>query len=87
LSSIGKRCKTLQERAHELADDYYAVGSEINHFSELLKATEIPQASTFYRRLADLIFRQGDFTLYSGEIMHQKVASWFKYQMTEARTF
>ena len=40
---IGKRCKDLQARAHMLADDYYAIGAEINHFSELLKTTEIPQ--------------------------------------------
>lgn len=74
-------------RSHELADDYYAIGAEINHFSELIKIAEIPQASNFYRRLADVIIRQGDFTLYTGELMHQKVSSWFKYQMTESRTF
>ena len=76
---VAKRCKTLQSRSHDLADDYYAIGSEINHLSELLKCTDIPQASTFYRRLADLIFKQGDYTLYQGEIMQQKLAGWFKY--------
>ena len=39
---IAKRCKTLTEKAHTLADDYYAVGAEINHFAELMKVTEIP---------------------------------------------
>jgi hypothetical protein len=77
----------LQEKAHSLSDDYYAIGAEINHLSELIKAAEIPQASNFYKRLADMIFREGDFTLYQGEVMHAKVATWFKYQMTEARTF
>ena len=39
---IGVRCKDLQARAHALADDYFAIGAEINHFSELMKLTEIP---------------------------------------------
>jgi len=39
---IASRCKTLQSRAHQLADDYFAIGAEINHFSELMKLTEIP---------------------------------------------
>jgi hypothetical protein len=32
----------LQKKAHELAQDYYAIGAEINHFSELLKNSEVP---------------------------------------------
>ena len=40
--SIVKRAKNLQVRAHELANDYYAIGAEINHFQELLKSAEIP---------------------------------------------
>lgn len=39
---IASRCKELQARAHTLADDYFAIGAEINHFSELMKLTEIP---------------------------------------------
>lgn len=34
---LGKKTKDLQRRAHELADDYYGIGAEINHFQELLK--------------------------------------------------
>ena len=84
---IGKRCKDLQARAHMLADDYYAIGAEINHFSELLKITEIPQIVSMYRRLSDLVIRNGDFTLQSGELMNQQVAAWFKYQRQESRSF
>lgn len=40
--SIVKRAKNLQIRSHELANDYYAIGAEINHFQELLKSAEIP---------------------------------------------
>jgi len=76
---IGKRCKDLQARAHQLADDYYAIGAEINHFSELMKVTDIPQISSMYRRLSDLIIRNGDFTLQSGELMNQQLAQWFKF--------
>ena len=57
---IALRCKDLQARAHALADDYFAIGAEINHFSEMMKLTEIPQAHKFYRRLSDLIVRHGD---------------------------
>lgn len=39
---IGKRSKDLQARAHTLADDYFAIGAEINHFAELMKLTDIP---------------------------------------------
>jgi hypothetical protein len=62
-SYISSRCKTLQARAHMLADDYFAIGAEVNHFSELMKLTEIPQAVKFYRRLSDLIIRNGDYTI------------------------
>jgi len=34
---LGKKTKDLQRRAHELADDYYGIGAEVNHFQELLK--------------------------------------------------
>ena len=46
-----------------MADDYYAIGAEINHFSELLKITEIPQIVSMYKRLSNLIIRNGDFTI------------------------
>lgn len=57
-------------RAHQLADDYYAVGAEVNHFAELLKTTEVPQIVNMYRRLSNLIVRNGDFTIQSGELMN-----------------
>ena len=79
--------KDLQGRAHQLADDYYAIGAEINHFSELMKCTDIPQIVSMYRRLSDLIIRNGDFTLQSGELMNQQLAGWFKYQRQEARSY
>ena len=84
---IGKRSKDLQARAHGLADDYFAIGAEINHFAELMKLTEIPQAHKFYRRLSDLIIRQGDHTIRSGELINQNLASWFKYLRQEAKSY
>ena len=76
---IAGRCKELQARAHQLADDYFAIGAELSHFSELMKLTEIPQASKFYRRLGDLVIRNGDHTIRSAELMNQNLAAWFKY--------
>ena len=84
---ITSRSKELQARAHELADDYFAIGAEINHFSELMKLTEIPQAVKFYRRLSDLIIRSGDHTIRSGELVNQNLAAWFKYLRQEAKSY
>ena len=84
---IAQRCKQLQSRAHELADDYFAIGAEVNHFSELMKLTEIPQAHKFYRRLSDLIIRHGDHTIRSGELMNQNLAAWFKYMREESKSY
>jgi hypothetical protein len=47
-------------RAHELADDYYAIGAEVAHFSEMMKIVEIPQISNLYKHLAELTIRNGD---------------------------
>jgi len=74
-------------RAHQLADDYFAIGAEINHFSELMKLTEIPQAHKFYRRLSDLVVRHGDHTIRSGELMNQNLSAWFKYMREESKSY
>lgn len=76
---IAARCKQLQLKAHSLADDYYAIGSELCHLSELLKTTEIPQSVNMYRRLADLIILNGDYCIQSGELMNQQLAPTFKF--------
>jgi hypothetical protein len=47
-------------RAHELADDYYAIGAEIEQLSVMMKSTEIPQISNLYKHVADLVIRNGD---------------------------
>ena len=70
-----------------MADDYFAIGAEINHFSELMKLTEIPQAVKFYRRLSDLVIRNGDHTIRSGELINNHVAAWFKYLRQEAKSY
>jgi hypothetical protein len=46
----------------------------------LLTAAEIPQITNFYNRLADMMVKNGDFTLHSGELVNQQVGTWFKYQ-------
>jgi hypothetical protein len=53
-----------------LADDYFAIGAEIKHFAELLNAAEIPQITNFYNRLADMMVKNGDFALHSGELVN-----------------
>jgi hypothetical protein len=47
-------------RAHELADDYYAIGAEVAHLADMMKSTEIPQISNLYKHLSDLTIRNGD---------------------------
>ena len=39
---IAEKCKIIQGKAHDLADEYYAVASEIQRFSVLLRQTDIP---------------------------------------------
>lgn len=70
-----------------MADDYYAIGAEINHFAELLKPAEIPQITNLYKRMSDLVVRNGDFTLHSGELINASLNGWFKYQRQEAQSF
>lgn len=67
-------------KSHSLADDYFAIGAEIKHFAELLNSAEIPQITNFYNRLADMMVKNGDFTLHSGELINQNIGTWFKYQ-------
>jgi hypothetical protein len=52
-----------------------------------LNSTEIPQTVTFYNRLADMIVKNGDFQLHSGELINQSVGSWFKYQRNQSKSF
>lgn len=52
-----------------------------------MKATEIPQVVNIYKRLSDLVIRNGDFTLHSGELFNNSLAGWFKYQRNEAKSF
>jgi len=41
-SFIAERSKVIQSKAHDLADEFYGVASEIQRFSVLLRATDIP---------------------------------------------
>lgn len=60
----------MQFRSHALADDYFAIGAEIKHLAELLNAAEIPQIVNFYNRTADMIIKNGDFSLHTGELIN-----------------
>jgi hypothetical protein len=40
---IASKSKVIQSKAHDLADEFYGIASEIQRFSVLLRATEIPQ--------------------------------------------
>ena len=57
-------------RSHQLADDYFAIGAEIGRFSDLLKAAEIPQVTNFYKRISEMMIKNGDFILHSGELIN-----------------
>ena len=60
---IAEKCKIIQGKAHDLADEYYAVASEIQRFSVLLRQTDIPQIQQLYDRLSQQVLRNGDFVL------------------------
>ena len=83
-SFIAERCKTIQGKAHDLADEYFAVASEIQRFSVLLRATDIPQIQQLYERLSQLVTRNGDFVLQSGELFNNQLNSWFKFHREES---
>jgi formylmethanofuran dehydrogenase subunit A len=52
-----------------------------------MKVTEVPQISTFYHRLAEMVVKNGDLVLKSGELVNQQLANWFKYGRQEAKSF
>jgi activator of HSP90 ATPase len=62
-SYIASRSKVIQSKAHDLADEFYGVASEIQRFSVLLRSTEIPQIQQLYDRLSQQVLRNGDFIL------------------------
>lgn len=39
---IASKCKVIQSKAHDLADEFFGVASEIQRFAALLRSTEIP---------------------------------------------
>lgn len=84
---ICDRSKELQFRSHALADDYFAIAAEIKAIAEMLQCAEIPQITNFYNRIADMMVKNGDFVLHSGELVNQSVGSWFKYARQESRCF
>ena len=84
---IAKKCKNIQIKSHEIADDYYAVATQIQTLGDLLKPTEIPQISYFYKRLQELVSQNGDFILQSGELMNNNLNGWFKYHREESKSF
>lgn len=53
----------------------------------MLQASEIPQLTNFYKRLSELMIKNGDFVLHAGELVNTQVGSWFKYQREEAKSF
>jgi hypothetical protein len=69
-SFISKRVKVIQGKAHDLADDFYAVGAEVQRLAALFKAVEIPQITLLYDRIGQQILRNGDFILQSGEVLN-----------------
>eukprot|EP00347_Sterkiella_histriomuscorum_P002889 403366404 len=84
---IAKKVKSMQGKAHDLADEYFAVGAEIQRFAGLLRPVDIPQITLLYDRLAQIILRNGDFILQSGEVLNTQLNGWFKYHREESGAF
>jgi hypothetical protein len=49
----------------------------------LLKSTDIPQIFILYEKMSELILRNGDFILQSGEVLNTQLNGWFKYHREE----
>jgi hypothetical protein len=62
-NSIAKRCKEIQCKSHDLSDELITVAAEIERFSMLLKAVDVPLISELYSQLSELILRNADFVL------------------------
>jgi hypothetical protein len=70
-----------------LAEEYYAIGTEIKRFATLLQLTDIPQINQIYSKFSDLAIKNGDFILQSGEIMNSQLSTWFKYHSEETKAY
>ena len=80
---VQKKCKTLEQKSHELAEEYFAIATEVQRFSTLLGVTEIPQINQLYKKLSENLFKEGDFILQSGQLVNYQLSSWFKYHSDE----
>ena len=77
----------IQGKAHELADEFYSVAAEIQRLSHLVRSTDIPQSVMLYDKLSQLVLRNGDFVLQSGEVLNSQLSGWFKYHREESKSF
>eukprot|EP00347_Sterkiella_histriomuscorum_P022193 403331347 len=84
---LKRKLTDLQKKSHDLADEYYAVATEVQRFSTLLKATEIPQVTQLYDKLSQIILRNGDFIMQSGEILNTQLSPWFHYLKGETQAY
>jgi len=65
--SIAQKCKSIQYKSHEIADEYYALHREVLKMSNLMKCTDVPQLVMLEQKLAELLRRQGDYHISQGE--------------------
>ena len=68
-----KKCKDIQGKCHELADEFYCLGGELNRFGHLLKSTNVPQATNMYHKMSEITLKTGDHILNTGELFNSEL--------------
>ena len=63
MNSVIDKCRLIQAKSHDLADEFFALGSELSRFAGVLNLTEVPQISHIYDKLATIVLKNGDFIL------------------------
>lgn len=53
--SLAKKCKDIQIKSHALADEYYALASEVLRLAHIQKNVDVPQLVMLYDKISNLI--------------------------------
>lgn len=84
---IALRCKAVEKASKTLANEYFALCSELKHLGQLVSGqSEIPQFQSLYQKASDLMHQMGDLSLHQGFLVNDSLNSQFKYQREQGKT-
>lgn len=70
-----------------LAHAYFGLSTELDNLQKLiLTKTEIPQFSSLYERIGELVRMQGEVSIHQGFMVNDALNGQFKYQREQGRT-